>query len=498
MADLDKHLNLVYSGTSPLNLGDRYYAQDLIRDLNYSWDVTGQAVRRTLGTFPALLQGGVVTMGAGDTLNITEAWGVCSYDVEVPNTFAALPPSKMTVTIARMVHAAAQTNLAMAAATKDGATPNYIKLAYTETNGNSRTRARAAGSYNYERVPSYTYSITAAAPTAYEVSLGTVIIAAGGAGPWTLSLATPYNMKKVYDDLDVIEKKHGVLNSASITNTYVVSDTDNTNDLFCDPSARAFTVTLPTAAANIGRNIRIKVTTAGGAVTVAGEGAELIDAANTFCMQSIYDFLAITCNGTKWFIDHARQSFDTGWIAQTTCDDRVVGNVIITHDNTAGTYTNGEVITEYSDSGRTTPTGQSGILMDIVGATLILKNVAGTGNFVNDKYLKGNTSASTSQVNGNTAQQETALYHFFGKTVNSTNITFMGSTDKTYANTVFFSNVTYTQYVAGSDVGYGIIGANTNACYLTCGDSFYYIDVSGTMQQAHTLDYIRMLVEVII
>jgi hypothetical protein len=404
MADLDKHLNLLYSGTTPLNLGDRYYAQDLIRDLNYSWDLTGQTVKRVLGTFPALLYGGVVTMGAGDTLNITEAFGICSFDVEVPDTFASLPPSKMTVTIARKVHATAQTNLAMASATKDGVTPNYIKLAYAETNGNTRTRARAAGSYSYERVPSYTYSITAAAPTAYEVSLGTVIIAAGGAGPWTLSLATPYNLKKAYDDLDVIEKKHGVSNSAVAVAAYTIGDSDQTNDIFADPSALAFAVNLPTLAANIGRIIRTKVISAGGAVSLTPEGAELLEGVNAaFVMQSIGDHCTVIGETSGWRILSAYAKMDTGWINTADWTTRSIGNQKVTVVDGAA-YVVGELVTEATSS-------NTGIILAKATHVLTLKNVTGTGVFTNGRVLTGSTSGANSTVNGSTKNQDTNITH---------------------------------------------------------------------------------------
>ncbi len=85
---------------------------------------------------------GIITKGAGDTIDITPAVGYCDFDVEVPNSYAALPPTKQTKTIKVRVESTQQTNLVIGSATLDGATPNYVKLVYTETDGSSRDRAK--------------------------------------------------------------------------------------------------------------------------------------------------------------------------------------------------------------------------------------------------------------------------------------------------------------------------------------------------------------------
>ena len=237
MADLIKHFNLVYSGTTPLNLGDRYFVQDLIRDLLYSWGLAGEICKRTLGTYPALLFGGIVTKGAGDTLNITACYGICDYNVEIPDTFASLPPSKTTVTVPKKVYAPAQTNMALAAATLDGSTENYIKLKYTEVDGNSRTRARSAGTYAYERTESYTYVVSSTAPTAYDVVLGVLIGTAGGA--FVIYQNSPISV------LNTIP--YGYVNGMTLSNA---ADTDHDITVaigYCKDSTNAYVLYNPAA-----------------------------------------------------------------------------------------------------------------------------------------------------------------------------------------------------------------------------------------------------------
>lgn len=92
-------------------------------------------------------------------------------------------------------------------------------------------------------------------------------------------------------------------NVQSKTGTYTVLAGDYL--ILCDTTGGAFTVTLPAAAASRGKHVVVQQTGAGGvnAVTVAGNGAELINGANTF-VQGVAQFVAthFYCDGTKWYI----------------------------------------------------------------------------------------------------------------------------------------------------------------------------------------------------
>lgn len=67
----------------------------------------------------------------------------------------------------------------------------------------------------------------------------------------------------------------------------------------------AFTVTLPPAASSRAKHVIVQQTGAGGvnAITIQGNGAELINGANTF-VQGVAQFVAthLFCDGTKWYI----------------------------------------------------------------------------------------------------------------------------------------------------------------------------------------------------
>jgi len=178
---INKHGNWTYSGTTPINVGDRYYSPDKIRDLQYVLDQAGAITASLAGAVPCLLAGGTVSKGTGDTINITPVYALVNYQVTIPDTFASFPPSYMTADIIKFVGTTQQTNMTLPSATLDGSTINYIKIAYTETDGNTRTRARSSGSYAYERVPSFVITVDTNAPTTYELAIAQMVGNIGGA-----------------------------------------------------------------------------------------------------------------------------------------------------------------------------------------------------------------------------------------------------------------------------------------------------------------------------
>lgn len=178
---IDKHLNTIYSGGIPLALGDRYYSQDLIRDHWFQQDRLGQLIADMGEGGSMILSGGEVTQGTGDTLNITPCIGYHKLSVEIPDTFASIPPTVMDADVeAVRVVSTQQTNLVIASAVLDGTTPNYVKLTYSESAGNIRTRAKKVGDYSYEMVPSFAITVDDTPPTAYEICLRVFTGSAGG------------------------------------------------------------------------------------------------------------------------------------------------------------------------------------------------------------------------------------------------------------------------------------------------------------------------------
>lgn len=179
-----KHHNHEYDGGSPdipLALGDRYYSQDLGRDFHYLRNLVGQILADLGQTLPALVSGGVVTKGTGDTLDITPAVGYVKHEVDLPDAFSSIPPAVIQEDIVLRAASPQQTNMAVPGATLNGSMVNYVKLRYAEVNGDSRARAKKAGSYYYEQSAGFSIVVNPTANTDYDVLLATFTGTGGGA-----------------------------------------------------------------------------------------------------------------------------------------------------------------------------------------------------------------------------------------------------------------------------------------------------------------------------
>lgn len=182
-----KHHNPQYSTGLPLAVGDRYYGQDLFRDFRYLQDLAGLTGMDLSGMGPFFISGGVVTQGAGLNLNITLGVGYAAHSVDIVDSYSSLPPTTTTADIAfKRIAWSAQTNMNASSSTcaayvvvDDGATVQYVKVRYYELDGQTRTRAKKAGTYACEVAPAYKFYIDATPPTAYEVCLCTFTSAAG-------------------------------------------------------------------------------------------------------------------------------------------------------------------------------------------------------------------------------------------------------------------------------------------------------------------------------
>jgi hypothetical protein len=84
---------------------------------------------------------------------------------------------------------------------------------------------------------------------------------------------------------------------------YTILDNDGYRHILVTTGASNRTITLPTAADNTDRMITIKKVDSGvGIVIIDGEGAETIDGATTYTLDTQYQQLTIVCNGTSWSI----------------------------------------------------------------------------------------------------------------------------------------------------------------------------------------------------
>jgi hypothetical protein len=209
MSLINKHHNWNYLVTNvPEALGDRYYTQDLIRDFVYLLHASNIVLKDITTKMPVLIRGGVVSKGTGDTLSVTSGWGYHYRLVKIPDSFAAFPPSVTSVDVAVRVSFPAKTDMAIPSAVLDGATTNYVKVAYAEADGNSRSRAKIAGSYAYEKVDSSSITVDTTPATSYEVQLCSFVGTAGGA--FTITNATSFNLDNFIRS-DIADTVSGVL-----------------------------------------------------------------------------------------------------------------------------------------------------------------------------------------------------------------------------------------------------------------------------------------------
>lgn len=258
---IDKHHNYEYYSGVPLPAGDRYYSQDLLRDFWYAIDRIGHILKDQVIDIPYIISGGVVTKGTGDTLNITAGIGYCKFSVTVPNSYASTPPTTQSQDIESIrTEWTAQTNMAIGSAVLDGATTNYVKVRYNDSNGNSRNRAKKAGSYVFEKTPSFTIVVDNTPNTDYDILLDTFTGTGGGAFTFS-GLQSP--------------KKGKVLEVDDAN--YTVLDTDGFEEIVFINLTADRSLNLPTLADNPWRKITITNLGDGYSVNCNPEGSEDIN-----------------------------------------------------------------------------------------------------------------------------------------------------------------------------------------------------------------------------
>ena len=99
---------------------------------------------------------------------------------------------------------------------------------------------------------------------------------------------------------------------------YTILDDDGYTDFLFALVTTARTLTLPTAAANTGREVYAKIiSNTSGTLTIDGEGAELINGIATWQLRGAGDWIHLICDGTGW---HVRGHYETALIYQHTAD----------------------------------------------------------------------------------------------------------------------------------------------------------------------------------
>lgn len=221
---IEKRFNYNYRSAPndllPEFLGDRVYAQDFLREMQFLFDkifrvmfLQGDGDYSDGKSF--LFLDGTLAQGVGDTVDIPAGNGIVEYDVEIPDSFSSLPPAKLTRTIKALVEWPASANTPLvggqindnlfADAVLDNVTTNYVKVRYKEIALNSRNRAQGdGGNYDYEVEVSYEVVIDDTAATDEEILIGTFT----GDGAGTVTIGTTAADR---DDLAAFRVLHSAL-----------------------------------------------------------------------------------------------------------------------------------------------------------------------------------------------------------------------------------------------------------------------------------------------
>ena len=180
---LDRHHNADFDSSSPVKfpnfLNDRYFGQDIQRNFWYQLGQSGLAIKGLFGSNGLLFRDGAVEKGTNfDDVNIPESIGYVEFDITVQDEAQAwqVPALTKTETLQSVrVRTPAVLDFDISGATLDGGTTNYLKMAYSETDGRTRTKTHAAGSYAFERIRGVTITADSTPATSKEILLATFI-----------------------------------------------------------------------------------------------------------------------------------------------------------------------------------------------------------------------------------------------------------------------------------------------------------------------------------
>lgn len=224
----------------PKGIGDRYYGQDWARDFWFTLDRIGHSLVDAFRDTEKILVSidGDIEIGSSYTeIDIPICIGYVPFSVTVLDEDEdwELPPASKSTDVTTRVETTAQTDFDISDATLDGSTTNYLKLAYTEADGESRTQEFGSSSWVYSIEPSFTITADSTAPTDYEILLATFV--GDGSSSLTITQEDPTLPKAVSDptsDNELTRKSYVDDNISTLTSditylnasTYVVDSDD--------------------------------------------------------------------------------------------------------------------------------------------------------------------------------------------------------------------------------------------------------------------------------
>lgn len=440
---ISKHHNHDYGVSYPVSVGDRYYVQDLGRDFWYLLDRMGYSLKDLLSESKVIISGGVVSKGVGTLeINVTECIAYIKFEVDILNGAAGwvLPPSFTQEDIEFIrVKLPAQTNFSDNT-NDNNVTTNYVKLSYNDADGTqTRARAKTAGSYNFDKTPSFVLTMDDVAPTIYEIELARFVTVAG-------SVPTTFDLSGRTKELPGIMQN----NQTTLSTNYTIQDYESIDTYILTPSTnQKIVITLPTASANTGKRIKfIKGNSNYATCVIDGEGSEEIDQWTEVVLFKEGETVEIEGNGVGWdIVNNWKWTLKSGKI---NCSDwtniRYIGFIAIVLNDSTG-FEQWEVVTETG--------GNRGIVIynDTAANTVfIIYTDDGSGGvagfFTAANTLTGQTSSETDTISANTKNVDSLFQHRLGLPIIDLNINAIISSDGTDDNSWYLFTTTVAEGAA--------------------------------------------------
>lgn len=477
-----KYLNPNYDGGSPdipLNVGDRRYGQDRNRDFynqrEYGALIANGILNRDGNT---IINGMVVTQGAGHTIDITKGYGVVDFQIKVPTNWSVLPPTIGTTDIPIVVEVPALTNQTITGATTDGVTTNYVKIAYTETFTSTRARAKKAGSYSSETESSYTLTVNSTVPTAYELQIASF---------------TTDGITITFTGNEVRGVSNIPLKTTVKDSNYTILATDVDNIIIANPNTTGNygvrTITAPATGSAIDRKIRVTHGVNQGLVKIDANGAQkflfkgnLLQEILLYNPGQYIDFYWDS-NISNWVLYDYKIEFVVDYDNRSDWTNVHIGNGVTYDNKSAAVDLTGMVITEATSNFTgvvvhdTGGTGGTGILY-------VYELSSGFTFWTNNRVLTASngTTCDINEVSGSSKNVDYALYHGFNMSLKNYILSLTHSTDGTDTNSRNME-VGLQNTSAAAEYGIQLYQIDTNSFKIQTGaNGMAYLDDSGNSQ----------------
>ena len=318
------------------------------------------------------------------------------------------------------------------------------------------------------------------------------------------STASPYMQLNDYDlkvanDLYVTGNYYGDLfDLLTASSDTTISDSGLNIHYAATAGANGFTFVLPTLADNQGRILKFtKVDSGYGPVVIDGEGDETINDWDQIILKRKNESVAVLAISTCWLvINEWKWYVETGQISTSDWTNRHIGTIDLNYNNLSGTFQQWEPITEETS-------GYRGIVAADTGSILRLwyidDGAGGVGGFfTNGREITGEISGATADVNGNTKNVDSNIYHGLGINLRQINQKAFWSSDGTENLVIEITNhIVRTD--GGEDSGTNNFQIDTTSTKIQTGNSGVRVrqDAGGSLVLNTQDDYYSIGVEVI-